>query len=144
MRKRLPQPAHNGATSRRAATCWFIGSSRRTAAGKSAGERERLGRDAHRQFFVAPDEARINALRLADHLDAIEALQNLFPDDFQLQIGEPHAETAVDTEAERHMDARLRAIDNEIVRAFDHILVAIAGDVPHNDAVALPDALAVK
>src|SRR5262249_26416203 len=52
-------------------------------------------RDADRQRFVALDEARKHPARLLDHLDSVEALENLFPDDFQLQLGEPHADAAV-------------------------------------------------
>src|SRR5262249_39005353 len=87
--------------------------------------------------LVAADEAGIDALRLANDLDAVEPLQHLFPDDAQLQLGKPHADAAVDAETERQMGARPGAVDDELVRPLDHLVVAIAGDVPHHDAVAL-------
>ena len=88
---------------------------------------------------IALDEARIHPLGLADHLDLVEALEDLFPDDLQLQLGEPHADAAVDAEAERQMRARPRAVDDEVVGTLDRLLVAVARDVPHHDLVALLD-----
>src|SRR5262249_35867560 len=84
----------------------------------------------YRQGLVALDEAGINPLRLIDHLDLVETLEDLLPDDLQLQLGEPHADAAVDAEAERDVRARPRAVDDEIVRLLDHVLVAVARDVP--------------
>ncbi len=51
----------------------------------------------------------------------------------ELKFGEPHADAAVNPEAERHVRARLRAIDDEAVRVLDDVAVAI--DVPHHDAI---------
>ncbi|GCC45655.1 hypothetical protein chiPu_0029673, partial [Chiloscyllium punctatum] len=67
-------------------------------------------RDPHRQVLDAADEAGIDPLRLADHLDAVETLQHLLPHDLELQFGEPHADAAVDAEAERQMDPRPGAV----------------------------------
>src|SRR5579883_1211477 len=53
-----------------------------------------------RQIFDAAHEAGIEPLRLAHHLDGLEALQDLLPDNAQLQLGEAHADAAVDAEAE--------------------------------------------
>ena len=57
----------------------------------------------HRQGLVALDEAGIHPLRLADHLNVVEALEDFFPDDLQLQLGQPDADAAMDAEAERQM-----------------------------------------
>src|SRR3954470_2682269 len=103
-----------------------------------------LPRDPHRQRLISLDEARIDPLGLADHLDAVEALQHLFPDDLELELGKPHADAAVDAEAEGEVGARPRAIDDELVRPLEHLLVAVARDVPHHDAVALLDVLAAN
>src|SRR5512139_3786916 len=46
-----------------------------------------LRRDADRQLLDAAHETRIDPLGLADHLDLLEALQHLLPDDAQLQLG---------------------------------------------------------
>ena len=67
-----------------------------------------LSGDTHGQRFDTAHKARIEPLRLAHHLDPLEALQNLLPDDPKLQFGEPHADAAVDAEAERKMGARAR------------------------------------
>src|SRR5581483_8622164 len=83
-------------------------------------------------------------LGLVDHLYSVEALEDLFPDDLQLQLGQPHADAAVDAEAERQMRARPRTIDDELIRSLDRFLVAIAGNVPHHDLVALLDLLAAQ
>src|SRR5581483_9307169 len=97
---------------------------------------------AHRQGLVPLDEAGIDPLGFTDHLDPVEALEHLLPDDPELQLGEPHADAAVDAEAEREVRARPRPIDDELVGTVDHFLVAVAGDVPHHHAVALFDRLA--
>src|SRR5580704_1044837 len=81
--------------------------------------------DTNRQRLVALDEARIHPLRLVDHLDPVEALEDLLPDNLQLQLGKPHADAAVDTEAERQMDARPRTIDQELIGPLDCALVAV-------------------
>src|SRR5262245_45291311 len=90
----------------------------------SAVERATLCRNPNRQMLIALDEAGVDALRLLDELDAVEALQDLLPDDLQLQLGEAEAYAAVDAEAEREMRARTLAVDDEIVRLVDHLLVA--------------------
>src|SRR5882757_11396740 len=61
--------------------------------------------NAHRQGFDASHEAGIHPLRLANHLDLVESLQHLLPYNLQLQFGEPHANAAMDAEAERQMRA---------------------------------------
>src|SRR6516165_3058056 len=99
----------------------------------------RSGGDANRQGLVALDEARIHPLRLADHLNSAEALEDFLPDNFQLQLGEPHTDAAVDAESERQVGARPRAIDDEVVGPLDRLLVAISGNIPHHDLVAFPD-----
>src|SRR5207245_3909203 len=106
-----------------------------TSAGGSDG-------DARRQGLVAVDKARIDPLRLADHLDIVEAFQDLFPDDLQLQFGEPQAHATVDAEAEGDVGARARAVNDELVGTFDSFFVAAARDVPHHALVALFDLLA--
>src|ERR1700722_15204449 len=100
--------------------------------------------NAHRQGLDAADEAGKNPLRLTYDLDPIEALEHLLPHDFQLQFGKPHADAAVDAEAERQMGAGPGAVDDEVVGILDHLFVAITRDVPHHDAVAFPDGLAAK
>src|SRR5450631_1563989 len=84
---------------------------------------------AHRQRLVAAHEAGINPLRLVDHLDLFEPLEDLLPDDFELQFGKAHADAAVDAEAEGEVGARPRPVDDEGVGIVDHFLVAVAGDV---------------
>ena len=69
-------------------------------------------------------------------LDLGEALQDLFPDDAQLQLGQAVADAAVDAEAEREVLARPLAVDDVGVRVVDHLVVAVARDVPHDDLVA--------
>src|SRR5690349_810894 len=100
--------------------------------------------NAYGQGLVALDKAGINPRRLLDHVDPVEPLEDLFPDDLQLQLGKPHADAAVDAEAERDMGARPRAVDDEVVRLLDHFLVTVARDVPHHDLVALPDLFAAE
>ena len=63
---------------------------------------------------------------------------------FSCSSAEPHADAAVDTEAERHMRARTGAVDDEAVGVLDDLAVAIARDVPHHDPVAFPDQLAAQ
>src|SRR3954454_19647913 len=103
-----------------------------------------LAGNADRQGFVALDEAGIYPLRLADHLNIVEALEDFFPDNLQLQLGQPDPDAAVDAEAERDMGARPNTVENEVVGTFDHLLVAVARDVPHHDLVALLDLAAAE
>src|SRR5436305_3145334 len=98
--------------------------------------------DARRQGLVAFDKARIDPLRLADHLDIVEAFQDFLPDDLQLQFGEPQAHATVDAEAEGDVGARPRAVNDKLVGTLDRFFVAVARDVPHHDLVALFDLLA--
>ena len=72
--------------------------------------------NAHRQVGDAMHEGRVDALRLAHHLDRREALQDLFPDDLQLHLGQAVADAAVDAEAEGQVLARPLAVDDEGVR----------------------------
>src|SRR5579871_4943561 len=102
------------------------------------------GGDADRKRLVALDEARIHPLWLVHHLNLVKSLEDLLPDDLQLQLRQPHANAAVDAETERQMDARARAIDQELVGPLDCGLVAVARDVPHHDLVALLDLFAAK
>src|SRR5512135_2216736 len=96
-------------------------------------------RDAHRQLGIAEHEVGRHAFRLADDVDARETLHDLLPQDAQLHLRDAVAHAAVDAETERDVMARTLAVDDELVRPLDRFLVAIAGDVPHDDAVALPD-----
>ena len=76
----------------------------------------REGGELHHQRGVAPHEVGLHVLRGADDVDAVEALQQLFPQDPQLHLGEPVAHAAVDPEPERHVVAGVRPIDLEGVR----------------------------
>ena len=67
----------------------------------------------------AVHEVRQGPLRLAHHLDAREALQDLLPQDPQLQLGQPVAHAAVDAEAERQVLARPGAVDDEASASLD-------------------------
>src|SRR6185295_2403340 len=98
-------------------------------------------RNADGKLLDAAHKTRIDPLRFADHFDTVEAFQHFLPHDLQLQLGEPHADAAVDAEAERQMGARASAVDDELVGTLDAFLVAVAGDVPHHDAVTLLDLL---
>src|SRR4051812_7081857 len=101
-----------------------------------------LAGDTHRQVLVTLNEARIHPLGLAEHFYVIEALKDFFPDYLQLQLSKPDPHATVDTEAERQMLARPGAVDDEVVRAFDHFLIAVPRNVPHHHLIALSDPLA--
>jgi hypothetical protein len=91
---------------------------------------------------LKPHEGRAHARRRAHHFDGLEALENFFPQDLQLHLRQAVAHAAVDAEAEGQMLARSRAVDDEVVRAFDRGFIAVARQVPHRDLVALLDRLA--
>src|SRR5689334_13697641 len=93
----------------------------------------------HRQRADTADEIRVQPLRRADDLKTKAAVQDFLPEDADLLFGEAVADAAVDTGAESEMLARLLAVDDELVGPLDLALVAIAGDVPHHDLVALGD-----
>src|SRR5437868_14009484 len=98
-----------------------------------------LAGDPDRQGLVTFDKTRIHPLGFIDHLNISESLENLFPDDLELQLGQPDSDAAMDAEAERNVGTWPGAVNDEIVGAFDHVLVTIARDVPHHDLVALFD-----
>src|SRR5262245_6964721 len=62
--------------------------------------------DAHGKRLVALHEAREDAMGLLHHLDGVVALQDLLPDDSELQFRQAEAHAAVDAEAERQVRAR--------------------------------------
>src|SRR5258707_5530572 len=98
-----------------------------------------LRRNTHRQLLDTAHKAGVNSLRLADHLDAVKTFQHFLPHDLELQLGEPHADAAVDAEAERQVGARTGAIDDEFFGLVDALFVAVARDIPHHHAFALLD-----
>jgi hypothetical protein len=63
-------------------------------------------------------------------------VEDLLPQDAQLQFRQPVAEAAVDAEAKRHVLARAGAVDDKAVRVLDRLLVAVCRDVPDHDLVA--------
>src|SRR3982074_1961715 len=95
--------------------------------------------DANGQGLVALDEARIYPLGLADHLNIVEPLQDLFPDYLQLQLGQSEPNAPVHTEAEGDVGTRPGPVNYEVVRTLDDLVVAVARDVPHHDLVTFLD-----
>src|SRR3954462_13798758 len=79
------------------------------------GSSERLGGDADRQGLVTLHEAGIHPLRLADHLNIVVPLEDLFPDDLEWKLRKPDSDAAMDAETERDVGARTRAINDEFV-----------------------------
>jgi hypothetical protein len=71
-------------------------------------------------------EVRLGARRLAHELDAREAFQDLLPQHLQLPLGQAVADAAVDAEAEAHVLARPRTVDDECVGPLDDLGVAVA------------------
>src|SRR4051794_16758218 len=100
-----------------------------------------LGRDPHRQCADAIDEVRIEALGLLQDLDALEAGQQLLPENTELQLCQPVADAAVDAEAEGQVLMRPRPVDDELIGPLDRVRVSVAGHVPQDDLVALADLL---
>src|SRR6478735_234449 len=105
---------------------------------------EGLADNPDRQGLVTFDEAGIYPLRLPHHLNIVEPLEDFFPDNLQLQFRQPDPDATMNTEAERDVGARPGAVDNEVVGAVDHVLVAVARDVPHHHLVALLDLAAAE
>ena len=71
------------------------------------------------------NEVGVDPLRLVHHLDHWKALQDLLPKDRQLHLGEAVTNAPMDTEAEGEMLPRPRAVDDELVRPLDRLLVAV-------------------
>src|ERR1700674_4985242 len=103
-----------------------------------SGARQSAG-DANRQGLVALDEARIYPLGLADHLNFVEPLQDLFPDYLQLKLGQSEPNAAMNAEPEGDVGTRPGPVNDEVVRTLDDLLVAVARDVPHHDLVTFHD-----
>src|SRR6266487_2862794 len=103
-----------------------------------------LAGDPDRQGLVAFDKTRIHPLGFADHFNILETLENFFPDDLELQLGQPDSNAAMDAEAEGNVGTRPGAVDDEVVGAVDRLLVAVARNVPHHDLVALLDLSAAE
>src|SRR6202044_289337 len=90
------------------------------------------------------DKIRIKPLRGTNYLETKIPLQNLFPENPQLLLGQPVADTAVDAGTERQMLPRLGPIDDKFIGTVDLFLVAISGDIPHHHLVAPGDPAAGK
>src|SRR4029079_5299455 len=67
----------------------------------SWGSRDGAAGDADRQVFNTFYEARIYQFGWSDHLDIVEALEDFFPDDLELQLGEADADPRGEAERER-------------------------------------------
>src|SRR5690349_24986402 len=91
------------------------------------------------ELLIALHERRIRSFRLARHLDHREAFHDFFPDDLELQLGQPVSDATMDSESERDVPARVLAFNVVVIGPFDHVLVAVARDVPHDDLVTLPN-----
>jgi hypothetical protein len=102
------------------------------------------GVDAGGEGGNAADKIRVEPFWFADDLDFHVPAQDFFPQDFQLQFGEPVAEATMDTGAERQMSPRLAAVDDELIGVLDHFIISIPGDIPHGDFVAGRDLLAAQ
>src|ERR1700709_2705408 len=87
--------------------------------------RNPLGWNTYGQPTEPPAELGVDATRFPNHLDLREARQDFLPQDLQLQFGQPVADTAMDAETERQMLPRARAVDDEAVRVFDRLRIAV-------------------
>ncbi len=99
-------------------------------------------RDDNLHRLISLDEGRGHAPGLFHDLDLRKPRQEFFPEYAQLQFGQAVADAAVDAEAEGQVLAGPLAVDDVGVRVLDHLIVPVAGRVPHDDLVALPDRLA--
>ena len=72
----------------------------------------RVQSDGHR--CEAVDEVRESPFRLTRYFDLFKAFDDFFPDDLQLQLGQPVADAAMNAEAEGQMLARILAVDQEL------------------------------
>src|SRR5260370_33029473 len=95
--------------------------------------------DAYRQRLIALYEARIHPLRLADHLNMVEALHDFFPDYLQLQLGQSDPDATMNAEAETDVGARPGPVNNELVRTIDPLAAAVPRGAPHHDPVSRPE-----
>jgi hypothetical protein len=64
----------------------------------------RLAGNAHRQGLVALHKTRIHSFGFANHHNIIEALEDFFPDDLQLQFGQSDPDATMNTEAEGNLN----------------------------------------
>src|SRR5512146_2304163 len=97
------------------------------------GEARRSGSDGYREGTDAADEVRIKPYWRSGDFDLEIAVQDLFPKDAQLHLGQPIADAAMDSGAKRKMLAHLGALDIEGLGVGHGTLVAVARDVPHHD-----------
>src|SRR5258708_14619438 len=102
------------------------------------------GVDEHRKRLIALHEAGEHPLRFGEHFEIEISFEDFFPDDLELHFGQAIADAAMDAEAERQMAARILAVDDELVRVGNGVLVAVARDVPHHDLFALLDLLTLE
>src|SRR6516225_8922718 len=99
---------------------------------------------ADRQFPDAADEVGVEATGRSQHLDLELALQDLLPQNSQLQVRDPVADAAVDAGAIGKVLTRLGTVDDEGIGIVDGALVAVARDIPHDDFVAPLDPLTLE
>ena len=92
---------------------------------------------------VAFDESAGREGWFVHNFNVAETLHQFLPQYLKLKFSETIADAAVDAKAERDMTAGILAIDNVVVRAIPEALVAVSGNIPHGDLIALLDGLAV-
>src|SRR5665213_1224864 len=98
-----------------------------------------FGDDPHRQRADTADEIRIEPPRGTNDLETQISLQNLLPENPQLLLSKPIADTAMNAGTERQMLPGLGPIDDKFIGALDFFFVAISGDIPHHHLVAPGD-----
>src|SRR5947209_14570933 len=103
----------------------------------------RLGRQPDRERLQLVDEQRFGVERGAGDLDPREAPERLLEHHLQLQPCERRAEAEV-TAARAERLVLGFAAEVEVVRVLVARLVAVGGDVPHHDLLALLDLLPVQ
>lgn len=95
--------------------------------GRSPDSRDRsLGCNPHRKSGITVHKVRRNSLGFADNLDFQSCLQNLLPEDFQLQLRKMSTNAAMDPKSERKMLPHVPAVDDEALGVLDDFIVAVS------------------
>src|SRR3954468_3865611 len=104
----------------------------------------RLAPEPDRQRPQLVDELRLDVGGRARDLHVREALERLLEQDVELQPGERGAEAEVPAAGAESLVLVGLAPDVEAIRVLERLLVAVGGDVPHDDLVALVDRAAAE
>ena len=93
----------------------------------------------HGQIGDASDKTRSQSFWRSNDLNLFKAFHDFFPDNPKLHLSKAIAHAAVNPKPKSEVVASVASINDEPIRLIDHVLIAIALDVPHEQLIVFMD-----